>query len=67
MPASVAFWRAKYESLVFQIGIEGCMVAHLGEYTYECSASDPCGLCRMRSERDDFRKRLKMPIDGQEP
>lgn len=31
---------------------EGCAASHIGETTYECHADAPCGLCRLRGERD---------------
>lgn len=38
-----------------QIEREGCAASHLGELTYECDATKPCGLCRLRGERDRLR------------
>jgi hypothetical protein len=45
-------WEAAYKSLLWQIEVEGCAVAGPGETTYECAADKPCGLCRLRSQRD---------------
>jgi len=49
-----------------QVDQEGCVAAHYGERTYECSASALCGLCRLRGrakkaerERDEWRLRYE--------
>lgn len=45
-------------ALRWQVEHEGCAASHLGETTYECRADAPCGLCRLRSERDALRAGL---------
>ena len=45
-------WEVAYKSLLWQIEVEGCAVSGPGETTYECAADKPCGLCRLRSQRD---------------
>lgn len=45
----------RLDALRWQIENEGCAASHLGETTYECRADAPCGLCRLRSERDKLR------------
>lgn len=46
------------DALRWQVENEGCAASHLGETTYECRADAPCGLCRLRSERDRLRATL---------
>ncbi len=40
------------DALRWQVEHHGCAVAHMGETTFECDATSPCGLCRLRHERD---------------
>jgi len=44
--------RAEVAALRWQVEHEGCAASHIGETTYECHADAPCGLCRLRGERD---------------
>jgi hypothetical protein len=45
-------------ALQWQVENEGCAASHLGETTYECRADAPCGLCRLRADRDRLRAAL---------
>lgn len=45
-------------ALRWQVEHEGCAASHLGETTYECRADAPCGLCRLRNERDQAKSAL---------
>lgn len=47
--------RKQLDALRWQVEHEGCAASHLGETTYECRADAPCGLCRLRAERDRLR------------
>lgn len=46
----------KLAALYDQIENEGCVASHLGERTYQCRADKPCGLCRLRGERDKLQR-----------
>jgi hypothetical protein len=46
------------DALRDQIEAGGCAAAHIGERTLECDATRPCGLCRLRGERDEARAKL---------
>lgn len=48
----------RLDALRWQVENEGCAASFLGETTYECKADAPCGLCRLRSERDALRKTM---------
>ena len=50
--------RKQLDALRWQVEHEGCAASHLGETTYECRADAPCGLCRLRAERDRLRAAL---------
>ena len=65
--APASFWKRKYEALVWQVQIEGCEVAHIGEYTYECNVQSPCGLCRLRQDRDKYRKLAEQSDETSKP
>lgn len=52
--------RQRLEALRWQVEHEGCAASHLGETTYECRADAPCGLCRLRAERDRLRAESHM-------
>lgn len=45
-------WEAAYKCLLWQIEVEGCAVSQPGGTTYECAADKPCGLCRLREQRN---------------
>ncbi len=47
--------RFRGDSLIDQIEHEGCAFADVGQRTYECNVTAPCGLCRLRGERDAMR------------
>lgn len=50
-----------------QVENEGYAVAHIGEKTYECDATDPCRLCRLRNERDKLnaeRNKLRVFVNA---
>lgn len=51
------------DALLWQIEHEGCAVSHIGETTYECRADSPCGLCRLRGQRDRLRAENEALID----
>jgi hypothetical protein len=55
--------RRRHEALKFQIDNEGCVAAHIGERTYECDATKPCGLCRLRAARDEL-ARYKAAVEA---
>jgi len=46
------------DALLWQVEHEGCAASHVGETTYECRADAPCGLCRLRAERNRLRAAL---------
>lgn len=44
--------RRRLIALQWQVDNAGCAAANMCETTYECDATKPCGLCRLRGERD---------------
>ena len=51
LESSRDFWKARAEALSWQIDNEGCAASHKGETTYNCDATKPCGLCRLRNKQ----------------
>lgn len=41
---------SRYKALLDQARNLGCLAANVGERTYECDISDPCSLCRLRTD-----------------
>lgn len=59
-------WNAAYLALLWQIEIGGCAVAGPGETTYECAVDRPCGLCKMRSQRDAAVEACQLLLQSQQ-
>jgi hypothetical protein len=61
LQANYLHWPENQKALAalrWQVEHHGCAAAHLGETTYECNVQEPCGLCRLRAERDAARTRI---------
>ena len=49
----------KLKALHYQIEFEGCEASHYGETTYECNIRNECNLCKLREEKDFWKRKAQ--------